>query len=377
MPSPSPEIIQLLSVFSIAFTAPTFQKALVLIFGTILAPGRRTVTAALRMMGLGADPHYSKYHRVLNRDRWSPWVVSRILLSLIILFFVPPGVPLLLVIDETLERRRGQKIKYKGWFRDPIRSSATHVVTTLGLRWVCLAVLVPVPWSKRVWLLPFMTILAPGEKTSAKLNKRHRTLVQWAEYMIDKVHRWQPDREMMLVGDGSYAAIVLVQRCQRLKSPSNWSLVCVWMPACLISQSHNRRANAAPNPRKGSARPSLPNAWQTQKPNGRNSNSCSMARNSSSNSSPVWLSGTPQDKIRLPCVGCWCVVQKKALNLLPTSVPIRRYRPSKSSCGLPGAGISKSPSKNCGPASVSKPNASGLTGPSNAPRPVYLASSAW
>jgi hypothetical protein len=80
---------------------------MVLIFGTILAPGRRTVTAALRMMGLGDDPNYSKYHGVLNRDRWSPWVVSRILLSLIILFFVPPGVPLLLVIDETLERRQG------------------------------------------------------------------------------------------------------------------------------------------------------------------------------------------------------------------------------------------------------------------------------
>ena len=127
MPSPSPEIIQLLSVFSIAFTTPTFAKAMVLIFGTILAPGRRTVTAALRMMGLGEDSNYSKYHCVLNRDRWSPWAISRILLSLIIVFFVPPGVPLLLVIDETLERRRGKKIKYKGWFRDPIQSTAAHV----------------------------------------------------------------------------------------------------------------------------------------------------------------------------------------------------------------------------------------------------------
>jgi hypothetical protein len=215
MPSPSPAIIQLLSVFSVAFTAPTFKKAMVLIFGTILALGRRTITAALRMMGLGEDPNYSKYHGVLNRDRWSPWVVSRILLGLVILFFVPPGVPLLLVIDETLERRQGQKIKYKGWFRDPIRSTAKHVVTTLGLRWICLAVLVPVPWSKRA----LHDRLGTWKKTDAKLNKRHRTLVQWTEYMIDKVRRWQPDREITLVGDGSYAAIVLVQRCQRLKKP--------------------------------------------------------------------------------------------------------------------------------------------------------------
>jgi hypothetical protein len=147
MPSPSAEIIQLLSVFSVAFTAPTFAKVMVLIFGTILAPGRRTVTAALRVMGLGDDPHYSKYHRVLNRDCWSPWLVSKILLSLIILIFLPVGTPLVLLIDETLERRRGKQIRYKGWFRDPILSTKKHVITSLGLRWVCLAVLVPVPWS--------------------------------------------------------------------------------------------------------------------------------------------------------------------------------------------------------------------------------------
>jgi len=204
-------------VFSVAFTAPTFSKVLVLIFGTILAPGRRTVTAALRMMGLGNDPHYSKYHRVLNRDRWSPWLVSKVLLRLIVMIFIAAEAPLLLVIDETLERRRGKQIKYKGWFRDPILSTKKHVVKALGIRWVCLAVLVSVPWSQRPWALPFMTVLALGEKTSTKLHKRHRTLVQWAEFMIGKVRRWHPEREIILVGDGSYAAIVLVQRCQRLK----------------------------------------------------------------------------------------------------------------------------------------------------------------
>jgi hypothetical protein len=217
MPSPSVEIIQLLSVFSVAFTAPTFAKVTVLIFGTILAPGRRTVTAALRLMGLGDDPHYSKYHRVLNRDRWSPWLVSKILLRLIVSIFLPAEAPLLLVIDETLERRRGKQIKYKGWFRDPILSTKEHVVKSLGIRWVCLAVLVPVPWSQRPWALPFMTVLALGQKTSTRLNKRHRTIVQWAEFMINKVRRWQPERDITLVGDGSYAAIALVQRCQRLK----------------------------------------------------------------------------------------------------------------------------------------------------------------
>ena len=147
MPTPSPDVMQLLSVFAIAFTAPAWSKALVLLFGTILAPGRRTVTAALRAMGLGDDDHFTNYHRLLNRDRWSPWVLSKILLDLITKVFLPEGAPLLLVIDETLERRKGKKIKYKGWFRDPLRSTANHVSKSLGIRWVCLTILVSVPWS--------------------------------------------------------------------------------------------------------------------------------------------------------------------------------------------------------------------------------------
>lgn len=257
MSNPSPEIIQLLSFFSVAFTAPTFAKVLILILGTILTPGRRTVTAALRMMGLGNDPHFSNYHRVLNRDCWSPWMVSKILLGLIIVFFLPAGAPLILAIDETLERQQGQQIKYKGWFRDPILSTKERVVTALGIRWICLAVVVPVPRSQRTWALPFMTVLALGEKTSAKLNKRHRTIVQWAEFMIEKVRRWQPEREMTVVGDGSYAVIVLVQRCQRLKKPVQ--LVSrLRLDARLFdfpgSQSKSKRG---PKPQKGIRQPKL------------------------------------------------------------------------------------------------------------------------
>jgi hypothetical protein len=219
MPSPSQEIIQLLSVFAKAFTVPTFANAMVLLYGTILAPGRRTVAAALRAMGLANSRPFTNYHRVLNRACWSPWILSRLLLGLIVHLLLPPGLPLLLVIDDTLERRRGPQIKYKGWFRDPIRSTLTHVSKSLGIRWLCLAVLVPVPWSQRLWALPFLTVPTLGPKTSAKLRKRHRTLIGWAMLMADKVRRWQPDREVVLVGDGSFAAVPLVQCCQKLQNP--------------------------------------------------------------------------------------------------------------------------------------------------------------
>ena len=219
MPTPSREVARLISVFAIAFTAPAWSKALVLLFGTILTPGRRTVAAALRAMGLADDKHFTNYHRLLNRDQWSPWVLSELLLASIIALCLPPGMPLILLVDDTLERRRGSKIKYKGWFRDAIRSTASHVSKSLGIRWICLAVLVPVPWSQRLWALPFMVIPALSPKTSAKLKKKHRTLVDWVIVMIRKVRRWQPDREIVLVGDGSYSAVALVQYCQRHKYP--------------------------------------------------------------------------------------------------------------------------------------------------------------
>src|SRR5947209_2373702 len=127
MPTPSAEIIQLVSHFASAFTRPTFANAVVLLYGILLAPGRRTVTAALGSLGRGQERHFTTYHRVLNRARWSPWVLSQLLLELIIRLCLPSGAMLLLVIDETLERRRGATIKNKGWFRDPLRSTLRHV----------------------------------------------------------------------------------------------------------------------------------------------------------------------------------------------------------------------------------------------------------
>jgi len=183
--------------------------------------------------------------------------LSKLLLALIILFFVPPDLPLLLLVDETLERRRGPKIKYKGWFRDPIRSTVNHVSKSLGIRWICLAILVPVPWSQRLWALPFMTIPALGPKTNDKLKKRHRTIVDWAMIMIEKVRSWQPDREIVLAGDGSYAAVILVQRCQRLKRPVR--LVSrLRLDACLHDfPAPQAKGKRGPKPKKGARLPNL------------------------------------------------------------------------------------------------------------------------
>jgi DDE superfamily endonuclease len=257
MPTPPSEIIPLLSTFSVAFTARTFAKSLTLLYGTLLAPGRRTVAAALRAVGLIHDRHFTNYHRVLNRDRWSPWVLSKLLLSLIISLCLAPEMPLILIIDDTLERRQGRRIRYKGTFYDAVRSTLHKASISLGIRWVCLAALVPVPWSPRLWALPFMVVPALSAKTSAQLKKLERTPVDWAGWMVDRVRRWQPERDIHVIGDGAYAAIELVQRCQQLRAPVK--LVSrLRLDAQLYEQPGPRpQGKRGPKPKKGAKQPHL------------------------------------------------------------------------------------------------------------------------
>ena len=158
---PLPEmIIAVLAQFAGLFSAPVRGHAQVLVIGAILCQGPRTVAAILRVMGLGQDPRFERYHRVLSRARWSGLQAARILLGLLIRLLPPQWVPMI-VVDDTVERRRGKRIKAKGCYRDAVRSSQNHVVKCFGLKWACLMLLVRLPWSSRLWALPFLTVLAP------------------------------------------------------------------------------------------------------------------------------------------------------------------------------------------------------------------------
>jgi hypothetical protein len=258
MPSPSPEIVQLLSAFAVVLTAPTYQKALTLIYGTILSNGRRTITSALRATGMAESQAYGTYHRVLNRAVWSPRALSRILLSLLIQAFVPPSASLVILVDETIEARKGRKIKNKGWFRDPVRSGIRQVNYVLGLRWIVMALVVTVPWSQRAWACPFLAVPTRSPKTAARLGRKNWTIVQWTIHLIGWVRGWQPDREIVLVGDGSYAAILLVQRCQRLKQPVK-VISRLRLDAQLYAPPPTERPKGkrGPMPKKGARQPKL------------------------------------------------------------------------------------------------------------------------
>ena len=138
-------MIWLLEPLAPLFSKRVFQHVQVLVAGTILAPGRRTVSSALRAMGLDQYKRFHRYHRVLSRAEWSSREVSRILLGLLVEAFVCEGDPLVVGIDETLERRWGKKISARGVYRDTVRSTHETFVKSSGLRWVCVMLLVEVP----------------------------------------------------------------------------------------------------------------------------------------------------------------------------------------------------------------------------------------
>ena len=214
MPTLPPAFARLMIAFRPLFSKSVFANAVVLVVGAVLAPGRRTVAAALRATGLGQEPAFCKYHRVLSRAQWSARQASRVLLAKLAGTFVPEG-PLVFGVDDTIERRWGPKIEARGIYRDPVRSSRGHLSRNFcfkasGLRWLSLMLLAPVSWAGRVWALPFLTVLCPSERFSQTHRKRHKKLTVWARQMVCQLRRWLPSRKLVVVGDSSFAAIELL-----------------------------------------------------------------------------------------------------------------------------------------------------------------------
>jgi DDE superfamily endonuclease len=248
------ELLPLIVEFAPLFSKPVWEHANVLLIGAILAPGKRTVSACLRVMGLSQEKCFVNYHRVLNRARWSALAASRLLLRLLIASFVPSG-ELVIGIDDTIERRRGDQIKAKGIYRDPVRSSHSHFVKASGLRWLCSMLLVDISWAGCIWGLPFLTVLCPSERYHAERGRRHQTLTERAWQIVQLARRWLPDRELIFVGDNSFAVLDLLGCVS--STPNTSFITRLRLDAELWDPAPQRKPGTNGRPRvKGARRPS-------------------------------------------------------------------------------------------------------------------------
>jgi len=289
----SAELLNLIVVFQPLFTKPTWEHAKVLLLGALLQRGKRTVTACLRIVGLSQEEHFQNYHRVLNRAPWNTLQAAKILFGLMLMFSPWCGV-VVLGADDTVERRRGKKIKEVGCYRDPVRSSKQHVIKCFGLKWLSMMLLVKVPWSSRVWALPFLTVLCRTQQEgqppkvsrfrrrrrarNGKMRKaraktmrtkkfvatgampRHpKTAVDILMILIRLTARWCPDRMKVWVVDGGYAAVKLAVVCASLKKTAvvmrfHWDAALHHFPEAPI------KGRRGPAPLKGQ-RQRAPKVW--------------------------------------------------------------------------------------------------------------------
>ena len=245
-----------ISIFVPVFSRPVWQHAKVLLTGAILAPGKRTVSSILRLMGKADEPHFQTYHRVLHRAAWSPLKASRFLLRFMLAIFTPWWETLVFGLDDTIERRWGQQIKARGIYRDPVRSSHSHFVKVSGLRWLCGMLLIPIPWAKRVWAMPFLSVLCPSERFYDQRGRRHQSLIERAWQLIRLLRRWLPRLELVFVTDNSFAALELLAQVKSL--PQTSLITRLRLDAALYDPAPPRQPGTQGRPRlKGKRRPTL------------------------------------------------------------------------------------------------------------------------
>ena len=239
------ELLNFVIAFAPLFSQPVFARVKVLLTGAILSPVSRTVTNALRVMGLSQEKHFENYHRVLNRAQWSSLKGSQILLHLWVKTFGLSG-ELVIGFDDTIERRRGEKIKARGIYRDAVRSSKSFFVKVSGLRWLSFMLLTEVPFACKVWALPFLTVLCPSERYDKERGIRHRKLTDRARQAILLIKRWLPQWDLVFVGDSSFAALDLLNSvCDEVTVVSRLRL-----DAALYRKARARRKGQLGRPRK-------------------------------------------------------------------------------------------------------------------------------
>lgn len=258
MPTLPAELLPLIVEFQPFFSKPVWEHAQTLLIGALLAMGKRTVAACLRSVGKSDEPHFQNYHRLLNRARWSALALSRVLLHLLVKTFAPTGA-LLFGLDDTSERRRGEKIKARGLYRDPVRSAKSHTVKARGLGWWCGMLLIELPWAAAIWAWPFRTVRCPSERYYQTRGRTAQKLTERAWQMLQLVAQWLPQRPLVFVADSSFAALTLLKLVSGLPTVS--LITRLRLDAALYDPAPPRQPPQQGRPRrKGKRRPTLAQA---------------------------------------------------------------------------------------------------------------------
>ena len=218
------QILNALALFSPLFSKPVYRNVVSLFIGHIFSKGRRTIADILRTLDLKNLKNFSKFHWVLSGAKWSAYKAAGILLLEIIRTFLP-NEEIVIPIDTTIERRKGEKIMGLGRQRDPVRSTKSRKVLTIGLNWLVASVSVKLPGCLTRWSLPFFTQLLPPKqplstsrnKRDLNSNKNHKKLTDWSVQLILQIRRWLGNGlRFVIVADVAFACHKIAHACAKV-----------------------------------------------------------------------------------------------------------------------------------------------------------------
>ena len=213
-------IINVFNIFTPLFSRPVYKNVLQLFGAHILSKGRRTVADLLRILNLSHIKNYSKFHWALSGANWSGLQGAKLLFQRLIQLVATDEI--FITIDSTIERRKGEKIKSLGRYRDATQSSKANKVLCIGLHWLVCAINISFPFTSRSWALPFLSILMPPQqplrssKNTKDLNRksRYKKMTEWACQVAYIVRRWVgKNRKITIVGDNAFACFKLAYAC--------------------------------------------------------------------------------------------------------------------------------------------------------------------
>ncbi len=257
--------------FSGCFTKPSFQTFCVIVAGWLLGHGRRTVTRVL-LAGDGLQRKtFSCYHRFFSQARWSVDGIGRVVFGRV-LKFIPEETPIVVAVDDTLNRKTGKRIWAAGMHYDPLRSTGGRAVFSFGHNWVVLSVQIRLPFAPdKVWSLPILMRLyrrklkkrKPGRPRGERKAigqaqpSEYRTRPQLAREMIALLASWMPERTIHVVGDSEYAGKSISRHL-----PPNVHLTSrMVMNAALYDLPPKRKTRQRGAPRKKGDRLPAPAEW--------------------------------------------------------------------------------------------------------------------
>jgi hypothetical protein len=195
-------LLSTLVLVSPAFTHPSFLRFLTLFAGWVSTRGRHAVTESLVVSGVSGTQHHAAFHRFFSRARWCVDAVGRLVLLKGVALV--PG-PVHLAVDDTLCTHKGPRVFGLGVHVDAVRSTRKRRMLSFGHVWVVLTVLVPVPWSQRVWALPILFRLYRTQADCQKSGAVHQPKTQMAVALVHQVAQWLPGKRLELVADSAYS----------------------------------------------------------------------------------------------------------------------------------------------------------------------------